>query len=82
VVSYFVFGFIWTPLLLMVWLGLDRSSLSWICDKSRFSGSFCSGDSSVERGMAISSRIGIAKFKGKNIGLWNLNMEDLLVDKE
>jgi hypothetical protein len=28
------------PLLLRVWLDLDRSSLSWVCDKTRFSGSF------------------------------------------
>jgi hypothetical protein len=70
------------PLLLRVWLGLDRSSLSWVCDKPGFSGRFCSGDSSVERGMAISSRIEIEKFNGKKIELWKLKMEDLLVDKE
>jgi hypothetical protein len=69
-------------LLLRVWLGLDRSSLSWVCDKSGFSGSFCSGDSSVERGMVSSSRIEIEKFNGKNFELWKLKMEDLLVDKE
>jgi hypothetical protein len=34
------FGFRGTPLLLRVWLGLDRSSLSWVCDKPGFSGSF------------------------------------------
>jgi hypothetical protein len=70
------------PLLLRVWLGLDRSSLSWVCDKPGFSGSFCSGDSSIERGMASSSRIEIEKFNGKNFELWKLKMEDLLVDKE
>jgi hypothetical protein len=70
------------PLLLRVWLGLDRSSLSWVCDKPGFSGSFCSGDSSVERGMTSSSRIDIEKFNGKNFDLWNLKMEDLIVDKE
>jgi hypothetical protein len=36
-------------MLLRVWLGLDRSSLSWVCDKPGFSGSFCSGDLSAER---------------------------------
>jgi hypothetical protein len=82
VVLELVFGFRGMPLLLRVWLGLDRSSLSWICDKPGFSGSFCSGDSSVERGMASSSRIEIEKFNGKNFELWKLNMEDLLVDKE
>jgi hypothetical protein len=66
----------------MVWLGLDRSSLSWFCDKPRFSGRFCSGDLSVERGMVSSSRIKIKKFNSKNFELWKLNMEDLLVDKE
>ena len=77
-----VFGFRGTPLLLRVFLGLDRSSLSWVCDKPRFSGSFCSGDSSKVRGMASSSRIKIEKFNGKNFELWKLKMEDLLVDKE
>jgi hypothetical protein len=70
------------PLLLRVWLGFDRSSLSWVCDKPRFSGSFCSGDLSAERRMASSSRIEIEKFNGKKFELWKLNMEDLLVDKE
>jgi hypothetical protein len=32
--------------------------------------------------MAISYRIEIENFKGKNFELWKLNMEDLLVDKE
>jgi hypothetical protein len=32
--------------------------------------------------MASSSRIEIEKFNGKNFELWNLNMEDLFVDKE
>jgi hypothetical protein len=82
VVSELVFGFRGTPLLLRVWLGLDRSSLSWVCDKLGFSGSFCSGDLSAERGMASSSRIEIEKFNGKNFELWKLKMEDLLVDKE
>jgi hypothetical protein len=82
VVSELVFGFRWTPLLLRVWISLDKSSLSWVYDKHGFSGSFCSGDSSVERGMAISSRIEIEKFNGKNFELWKLKMEDLLVDKE
>jgi hypothetical protein len=82
VVSELIFGFRGTPLLLRVWLGLDRSSLSWVCDKPGFSGRFCSGDSSVERGMASSSRIEIEKFNGKNFELWKLKMEDLLVDKE
>jgi hypothetical protein len=68
--------------LLRVWLGLDRSSLSWVYDKPGFSGSFCSGDLSVERGMESSYRIEIEKFNGKNFELWKLNMEDLLVDKE
>jgi hypothetical protein len=70
------------PLLLRVWISLDRSSLSWVCDKPGFSGSFCSGYSSVERGMSISSRIDIEKFNGKNFELWKLKMEDLLVEKE
>jgi hypothetical protein len=82
VVSELVFGFIGTPLLLRVWLGLDRSSLSWVYDKPGFNGSFCSGDSNVERGMASSSRIEIEKFNGKNFELWKLKMEDLLVEKE
>jgi hypothetical protein len=82
VVSEHVFGFRGTPLLLRVWLGLDRSSLSWVCDKLGFSGSFCSGDSSKVRGMASSSRIEIEKFNSKNFELWKLKMEDLLVDKE
>jgi hypothetical protein len=70
------------PLLLMVWLGLDRSSLYWVCDKLGFSGSFCNHDLSVERGMERSSRIEIEKFNGKNFELWKLKMEDHLVDKE
>jgi hypothetical protein len=70
------------PLLLRVWLNLDRSSLSWVCDKLGFSGRFCNGDSSVERGMASSSRIDIDMFNGKNFELWNINMEELIVDKE
>jgi hypothetical protein len=82
VVSELVFGFRGTPLLLRVWLDLDRSSLSWVCDKPGFSGSFCCGDSSIERGMASSSRIEIEKFNGKKFELWKLKMEDLLVDKE
>jgi hypothetical protein len=82
VVSELIFGFRGMPLLLRVWLGLDRSSLSWVCDKPRFSGRFCSGDSSVERGMEISSRIEIKKFNVKNFELWKLKMEDLLIDKE
>lgn len=80
--SELIFGFREMPLLLRVWLDLDRSSLSWVCDKPGFSGSFCSGYSSVERGMASSSRIEIEKFNGKNFELWKLKMEDLLVDKE
>jgi hypothetical protein len=82
VVSELVFGFRGTPLLLRVWLDLDRSSLSWVCDKLGFNGRFCSGDSSKERGMLSSSRIKIEKFNGKKIELWKLKMEDLLVDKE
>jgi hypothetical protein len=82
VVSDLIFGFRGMPLLLRVWLGLDRSSLSWVCDKLEFSGSFCSGDSSKERGMVSSSRIEIEKFNGKNFELWKLKMEDLLIDKE
>jgi hypothetical protein len=81
-VSELVFGFRGTPLLLRVWHDLDRSSLSWVCDKPGFSGRFCSGDSSIERGMERSSRIEIDKFNGKKFELWKLNMEDLLVDKE
>jgi hypothetical protein len=82
VVSELVFGFRGTPLFLRAWFSLDRSSLSWVCVKLGFSGSFCSGYSSVERGMASSSRIKIKKFNGKNFELWKLKMEDLLVDKE
>jgi hypothetical protein len=82
VVSELVFGFKGTPLLLRVWPILDRSSLSWVYDKSRLSGSFCSGDLSVERGMESSSRIEIDNFNGKKFELWNLKMEELLVDKE
>jgi hypothetical protein len=70
------------PLLLRVCLGLDRSSLSSVCDKPGFSGSFCSGDLSAKRGMESSSRIEIEKFNSKNFELWKLKMEDLLVDKE
>ena len=81
-VSELVFGFRGMPLLLRVWLSLDRSILSCFCDKLGFSGRFCSGYSSIERGMASSSRIKIEKFNGKNFELWKLNMEDLLVDKE
>ena len=69
------------PLLLRVSLGLDRSRLSWVFDKPRFSGRFCGGDLSVEIGMAISSRIEIEKFNGKKFELWKLKMEDLLVHK-
>jgi hypothetical protein len=76
-----IFGFRGMPLLLRVWLGLDRSSLSWVCDKPRFSGSFCSGDSSKVRGMTSSSRIEIEKFNDKNFELWKIKMEDLLVYK-
>jgi hypothetical protein len=82
VVSEIFFGFKGTPLLLRVWLGLDRSSLSWVCDKPVFSGRFCSGDSSIERGIKSSSRIEIEKLNGKNFELWKIKMEDLLVDKE
>jgi hypothetical protein len=82
VVSEHVFGFRGTPLLLRVWLSLNRSSLSWVCDKPGFSGSFCRGDLSKVKGMASSSRIEIEKFNGKNFELWKLKMEDLLVDKE
>jgi hypothetical protein len=78
--SHFLFR--GTPLLLRVCLGLNRSSLYWVYDKPRLSGRFCSGDSSVERGMSSSSRIDIEKFNGKNLELWKLNMEDLLVEKE
>jgi hypothetical protein len=70
------------PLLLRVWLSLNRSSLSHVCDKTGFSGRFCSSDSSVERGVANSSRIEIEKFNGKKFELWKLNMEDLIVYKE
>jgi hypothetical protein len=82
VVSELIFGFRGMPLLLRVWLSLDRSSLSWVCDKPGFSGSFSSGDFSAERGMASYSRIEIEKFNGKNFELWKLKMEDLRVDKE
>jgi hypothetical protein len=82
VVSEHVFGFRWTPLLLRVWLGIDRSSLSRVCDKPGFNGRFFNGDSSKERGMESSSRIKIEKFNGKKFALWKLKMEDLLVDKE
>ena len=77
-----LFVFKGTPLLLRFWLSLDRSSLSWVCDKPGFSGTFYSGDSSVERGMVSSYRIKIQKFNGKNFELWKLNMEDLIVYKE
>ena len=76
-VSELVFGFRGVNLLLRVWLGIDRSSLSWVCDKPGFSASFCSGDSSIERGMASSSRIEIENVNGKNFKLWKLKMEDL-----
>jgi hypothetical protein len=82
VVSELVFGFRETPLLLRVWLGLDRSSLYLVFDIIGFSGSICSGDLSAKRGMASSSRIEIEKLNGKNFEVWKLNMEDLLVDKE
>ena len=81
-VSELIFGFRGMPLLLRVWLGLDRSSLSWVYDKPGFSGGFCSGDLSAERGMTSSSRIKIENFNGKNFDLWKLEMEDLLVNKE
>jgi hypothetical protein len=81
VVSELIFGFRGMPLLLRVWLSLDRSSLSWVCDKPGFSGIFCSDDLSAERGMASSSRIDIEKFNGKKFELWKLKMEDLHVDK-
>ena len=80
-VSELFFFFKGTTLLLRVWLGLDISSLSWVYDKPGFSGIFFSGDSSIERGMASSSRIDIEKFNGKNSELWKLKMEDLLVNK-
>jgi hypothetical protein len=82
VVSELFFDFRGMPLFFRVWLNLDRSSLSWVCDKPGFSGRFCSGDSSIERGMASSSRIEIEKFNGKNFELWKLKIGDLLVDKE
>jgi hypothetical protein len=63
-------------------LGLDRSSLSWVYDKPGFSGRFYSGDSSIERGMASSSRIEIEKFNDKKFELWKLKMEEILVDNE
>ena len=81
-VSELIFGFRGTSLLLRVWLDFDRSSLSWVCDKPRFSGNFCNGDLSAERGMTSFSRIEIEKFNGKNFELWKLNMDDLLIDKE
>jgi hypothetical protein len=81
-VSELIFGFRGTHLLLRVWLGLDRPSLSWVCDKPGFNVIFCSGDSSVERGMASSSRIEIEKFNCKKFELWKIKMEDLLVEKE
>jgi hypothetical protein len=77
-----IFGFRGTHFLLRVWLSHDRSSLSWVCDKPRFIGRFCSGDSSIERGMTSSSRIEIDNFNGKKFELWKLKMKDLLVDKE
>jgi hypothetical protein len=76
------FGFRGTHFLLRVCLGLDRSSLSWVCDKPGFSASFCNGDLSAKRGMVSSFRIEIEKFNGKNFELWKMKMEDLLVDKE
>jgi hypothetical protein len=82
VVSELIFGFRGMPLLLRVGLGLDRSSLSWVCDKPGFSGRFCSCDLSVERGMEISSRIEIDKFNGKKFELLKMKMEDPFVDKE
>jgi hypothetical protein len=82
VVSKIIFGFRGMPLLLRVWLGLDRSILSWVCDKPGFSGSFCNGYSSVERGMVSSYRIEIEKLNGKKIELWKLKTEYLLIDKE
>ena len=39
-VSENIFGIKGMPLLLRVWLGLDRSSLSWVCDKPGFNGRF------------------------------------------
>ena len=81
-VSDLIFGFRGMPFLLRVWLGLDRSSLSWVCDKPGFSGIFFHRDLSAERGMTSYSRIEIEKFNGKNFELWKLKMEDLLVDKE
>ena len=77
-----VFSLRGMPLLMRVWLSLDRSSLSWVCGKPGFSWRFCSCDLSVERGMTSSSRIKIENFNGKNFELWKLKMEDLLVDKE
>ena len=69
-------------MLLRVWLSFDRSTLSWVYDKLGFSGRFCSGDLSAERGMTSSYRIEIEKFNGKKFELWKLKMEDLLVDEE
>jgi hypothetical protein len=82
VVLELFFGFRGTPLLFRVCLGLDRSILSWICDKPGFSRSICSGDLSIEKGMASTYRIEIENFNGKNFEKWKLKMEDLLVDKE
>jgi hypothetical protein len=77
-----IFGFRGMPLVLRVWLSLDKSSLSWVYDKPGFNGRFCTGDSSVEREMVSSYRIEIDKFNSKNFELWKLKMEDLLVEKE
>jgi hypothetical protein len=74
VVSELIFGFRGMPLLLRVWLSLDRSTLSWFYDKPGFIGSFYSGNPSVEREMASISRIKIEKFNGKNFELWKLKM--------
>jgi hypothetical protein len=68
--------------LLRIWLSLDRSSLSWVCDEPGFSGRFCSGDLSAKRGMESFYRIEIEKFNIKNFELWKLKMEELIVDKE
>jgi hypothetical protein len=76
-----IFGFRGTPFLLRVWLSIDRSNLSWVCDKPRFSGRFYSGDSSVERGMERSSRIKIDKFNGKKFDPWKLKKGEIIVDK-
>jgi hypothetical protein len=82
VVLELIFGMRGMPLLLRVWLDLDRSSLSWVCDKLGFSGRFFSRDSSAERGMESSSKIEIENFNNKNFELWKLKMEDLLLDRE